>query len=151
TAKKRHWSSVRSSTTRISGSTRSRSSARCGLNFQATRERIARLEEENGFKNLATSNKKSEKIRLQEIEAGKKRQEEIRALLRDFGKTSSEKLYKDRKRFIAELKEIDQQLGMHLSAAELKVVLNTLSERDETAEICRDRDGNPEPDSELRD
>ncbi|MGH9893643.1 MAG: SAM-dependent DNA methyltransferase, partial [bacterium] len=27
----------------------------------------------------------------------------------------------------------------------------TLSERDETAEICRDKDGNPEPDPELRD
>jgi hypothetical protein len=26
-----------------------------------------------------------------------------------------------------------------------------LSERDETAEICRDADGNPEPDPELRD
>jgi len=29
--------------------------------------------------------------------------------------------------------------------------LGALSERDETAEICRDADGNPEPDSELRD
>ncbi len=29
--------------------------------------------------------------------------------------------------------------------------MGALSERDETAEICRDADGNPEPDSELRD
>ena len=30
-------------------------------------------------------------------------------------------------------------------------MVNALGERDETAEICRDRDGNPEPDPELRD
>ena len=40
---------------------------------------------------------------------------------------------------------------MRLSAPELKAVLAALGERDETAEICRDRDGNPEPDPELRD
>ena len=30
-------------------------------------------------------------------------------------------------------------------------MLNALGERDETAVICRDRDGQPEPDAELRD
>ena len=40
---------------------------------------------------------------------------------------------------------------MRLSAPELKAVLAALGERDATAEICRDRDGNPEPDAELRD
>ena len=30
-------------------------------------------------------------------------------------------------------------------------MLAALGERDETAEICRDRDGNPEPDPDLRD
>ncbi len=38
-----------------------------------------------------------------------------------------------------------------MTAAELKAVLAALGERDETAEICRDRDGNPEPDADLRD
>jgi type I restriction enzyme M protein len=32
-----------------------------------------------------------------------------------------------------------------------KAILSALSERDETAEICRDKAGNPEPDPELRD
>ena len=32
-----------------------------------------------------------------------------------------------------------------------KAILAALAERDPTAEICRDRDGNPEPDPELRD
>ena len=38
-----------------------------------------------------------------------------------------------------------------LNASELKAVLAALGERDETAEICRDKDGNPESDPELRD
>ena len=37
------------------------------------------------------------------------------------------------------------------SAAESKTILNALRARDETAEICRDKDGSPEPDPELRD
>ena len=32
-----------------------------------------------------------------------------------------------------------------------KAILMALSERDETAEMCTDKKGNPEPDSELRD
>lgn len=42
------------------------------------------------------------------------------------------------------------QMG-YVSAPEIKAVLGSLSERDEKAEICRDRDGNPEPDPDLRD
>ena len=177
------------------------------LNFQARKERIARLEEESGFKNLATSNKKNEQVRLGEIELGKKRQEKIRELLRVFGaryrgtqEATDERdrmllheapenygiasnvsavtpatagvqsvsknldaglhrhdgrlgprLYKDRKTFVEDLKSVDTELGVRLSAAELKAVLNAFGERDETAEVCRDRDGNPEPDPELRD
>ena len=41
--------------------------------------------------------------------------------------------------------------GLKLPAPILKAILSALSERDETAEICRDKDGNPEPDPELRD
>jgi len=121
------------------------------LNFQATPERIARLEEESGFKNLATSNKKNVNARLEEIKAGKERQKEIRALLQTFGKASGLKLYKDRKTFLTELRELDRKGNVRLDAPELKAVLSALGERDESAEICRDRDGHPEPDSELRD
>jgi type I restriction enzyme M protein len=38
-----------------------------------------------------------------------------------------------------------------LGAPELKAILEALSERDETAEICTDSKGKPEPDAELRD
>ena len=40
---------------------------------------------------------------------------------------------------------------MRLTTAELKAVVSALSERDESAEICRNRDGEAEPDAELRD
>jgi type I restriction enzyme M protein len=121
------------------------------LNFQASAERIARLDEESGFKSLATSTKKNEEQRLKEIEAGKARQEAIRELLRALGKQTKQKLYKDRQAFLTDLKQLDRQRGVRLDVGELKAVVNALGERDETAEICRDRDGHPEPDTELRD
>ena len=121
------------------------------LNFQATPERIARLEDEKSFKNLATSRKKNEKARLEEIETGKRRQEQIRELLAEFSRQHGDILYKDRKEFLTDLRDIDRALGVRLNAAEIKAVLNALGERDETAEICRDKKGNPEPDPELRD
>ena len=40
---------------------------------------------------------------------------------------------------------------MRLAAPVKRAVLDALSERDETAAICKDEDGNPEPDSDLRD
>src|SRR5205085_813940 len=103
------------------------------------------------FKNLATSNKKNVKARLEEIEAGKERQKVIRALAQTLGKANGVKLYKDRKVFLTELMELDRKRNVRLDSPELKAVLSALGERDESAEICRDRDGNPEPDSELRD
>jgi type I restriction enzyme M protein len=121
------------------------------LNFQATPERIARIEVEGGFVKLATSNKKSEKARIEEIEAGKARQEEIRKLLARFADEHGATLYTDRTDFLAALREVDRAVGVRLTSAEQKAVLGALGERDETAEICRNRDGDPEPDSELRD
>ena len=42
-------------------------------------------------------------------------------------------------------------MNVRLTSSELKAVLDALSERDETAEICIDKNGNPEPGPELRD
>ena len=121
------------------------------LNFQASAERIARLDDESGFKNLATSAKKDPAIRQQEIEAGQQRQEQIRELLRAFGKASQERLFKDRKTFLTELRKLDRERDVGLNAPELKAVLAALGERDETSEICLDKHGQPESDSDLRD
>ena len=121
------------------------------LNFQATAERIALLDDLRGFQKIAESVKKNETIRQQEIDAGIKRQAAIKALLYEFGKATNEKLYNDRTVFLKELKAIEQKSGLRLSTPELKVVLEALSEKDESAEICRDAKGKPEPDPDLRD
>jgi type I restriction enzyme M protein len=121
------------------------------LNFQASPERIARLDEETAFRNLAVSTKKNDAIRLQEVEAGKKRQEAIRAMLRAFGDANKQKLFMDREAFLAALKKYDRAQGVGLAGPERKAILAALSERDETAAVCRDAKGNPEPDSSLRD
>jgi type I restriction enzyme M protein len=121
------------------------------LNFQASKERIGRLEAESGFAALAISNKKHEKARMEEIAAGKARQAEIQRLLAGFAKQQGERLYKDRKAFLADLRDLDRKWAVGLSAPEIKAVLSALGERDDSAEICRDRDGNPEPDADLRD
>jgi type I restriction enzyme M protein len=121
------------------------------LNFQACKERIARLDDESGFKNLATSAKKNEEVRLKEIEAGRERQEVIRSLLRELGKQSGQKLFKNRTEFLTELRTLDRARDTRLDPSEAKSIIAALGERDETAEICRDRNGNPEPDADLRD
>jgi type I restriction enzyme M protein len=121
------------------------------LNFRASCERIALLDDESGFKNLASSAKKDSVVRQQEIEAGQLRQEEIQELLRALGKATKEKLFKDRKEFLTELREMDRKRNVRLSAPELKAVLAALGERDETANVCLDKNGDPEPDPDLRD
>jgi len=120
------------------------------LNFHATPERLARLEDESAFKNLASSTKKDEAARLLDIAAGEKRQQQIRELLAEFAKRHPEQI-KDRKVFLDALKPVDRDLNVRLSAPELKAVVSALGERDEDAEICRNRDGEAEPDAELRD
>ena len=41
--------------------------------------------------------------------------------------------------------------GVKVPASLSKAILSTLSEPDETADVCLDKNGNPEPDSDLRD
>ncbi len=57
----------------------------------------------------------------------------------------------DRADFEEVLDRAVKAAGLKLSAPVRKAVLFALSERDETAAICRKRGGNPEPDPDLRD
>ena len=120
------------------------------LNFIANAERRARLEHETAFRNLASSKKKAEKARLAEIADGERRQQEIRDLLVAFEHRHPERI-DDRAQFLDLLKALDREHDLHLSAAERKAIVSALGERDDTAAICRDKDGNPEPDTDLRD
>ncbi len=116
------------------------------LNFQATPERIQRLEEEPGFLALAQSKKKGAAGANEQAE-GRAQQEAIRKLLRMLPGT----LFRDRDEFERVLEAAVRKAGMKVSAPVTKAILSALSERDETAAICRDKQGNPEPDPELRD
>jgi type I restriction enzyme M protein len=116
------------------------------LNFQASLDRIARIEGEKGFQALAQSKKKGA-VATKEQAAGRAEQDATRKMLAALPGT----LYKDREEFVAALKTAAQAQGLKLTAAVTKAIFSALSERDETAAICRDGDGQPEPDPELRD
>ena len=116
------------------------------LNFQAGAERLERLEQEKGFQKLAESRKKGA-AGIREQTEGAALQDTIRKLLRGMPGD----LIRDRAEFGRRLDAAAKKAGLRLPAPARKAVLCALSERDETAEICRDKDGNPEPDPELRD
>jgi type I restriction enzyme M protein len=116
------------------------------LNFQATPERIKRLEHERGFLVLAQSKKKGA-AGSKEDAAGREHQEAIRALLRTLPPT----LWKDRREFETALEAAERAASVKMATPVTRAILAALSERDETAAICRDPTGAPEPDPELRD
>lgn len=114
------------------------------LNFQVNEERLARLETESAFANLAESKKRGGAA-LEEIEAGRALQESIKTALRGLGET----IYENRDKFEKALNKVLK--NVKIAAPVKKAILNALSERDETADKCMDKDGNPEPDADLRD
>lgn len=118
------------------------------LNFQVSPERIERLKEQRTFLNLATSKKKDKQAREQEIKEGQKLQEDILKVLQGM---DGNILYKDREVFKKELNQAFKRANLSLNAQLKKAILDVLSERDETAEVCRTSKGEPEPDSTLRD
>ncbi|MGH8163498.1 MAG: HsdM family class I SAM-dependent methyltransferase, partial [Rhodanobacteraceae bacterium] len=121
------------------------------LNFAVTPERIARLDDEAGFKKLATSKKKNEKQRLEEIAAGAKRREAIKEFLTGFGGVLKGKVFTNREDFRDTLKEAAKPWKLRLDATESKAIMNALGEPDDSAEPCRDSRGEIEADPELRD
>ena len=117
------------------------------LSFQASEERIALLDEETAFKNLAKSRKRDKAKKAAEEEAGRALQEEIREMLRGMAET----LHRDRKTFRKELKQAARAAEVKLTAPLRRAIESALSERDEEAVVCRDKTGEPEPDTDLRD
>ncbi len=117
------------------------------LNFKVVPERIEALREASTFQNLAKSRKKGESGQS-EKEAGEKLQG---AIIQALNSMDSTKVYKNHDAFEANLAATCNKQGIKLAAPVKKVVINALSERDETADICADAKGNPEPDPELRD
>jgi len=116
------------------------------LSFQASPERIARVEEERAFQALAQSKKKGAAGAKEQAE-GRAEQEAVRKFLRALPDT----LHKDRNEFERVLDTATTKAGIKPPAPVRKAILSALSERDETAAICRDEEGKPEPDPDLRD
>jgi type I restriction enzyme M protein len=100
------------------------------LNFQSSKERLARLADEKTF----------QKLKDDEAEA-------IRATLANLPDT----LFTNRDVFEKTLAKALKAEGVKIGAPVKKAILSALSERDEDANICTDNKGNPEPDTELRD
>ena len=95
---------------------------------------------------MAVSRKKGA-AKARDEAAGREQQAAIRALLRSL----PDKLFLDRAVFEAALSRAARKAKFKLVAPIRKAILSALSERNDEAEICRDRKGRPEPDPELRD
>ncbi len=116
------------------------------LNFEASADRIARLEEEKGFQALAQSKRKGAAGAREQAE-GRALQEALQKLVRSLPGTR----VKDRDEFERLLDAASKEVGVKIPGPARKAILSALSERDATAASYRDKDGNPEPDPELRD
>lgn len=101
------------------------------LNFQASPERLERL-------NDATP--------IQKMDADERRR--LNAALARLG---ADQVYTNRDAFTKALKAALKAESLKLAAPVQKAVLNALSERDSAAEVCLDKNGEPEPDTGLRD
>ncbi|MFO3066030.1 SAM-dependent DNA methyltransferase [Legionella pneumophila] len=101
------------------------------LNFEGSKEHLELLQQEKTF------------LKLSDIE-----QEELLAALND---KILKQQFKNRDAFDKALKTALKNLSFKLTAPLKKVILTALSEKDETADVCCDAKGNPEPDTDLRD
>lgn len=117
------------------------------LRFTVDAESLARLDTQSAFKNLAVSKKKDAAEKKRDEQEGLALQAEIRAALQTLvGKT-----YTQRDKFTTALEAALKKADLKLKTPVLKAILVGTGERDDAAEICRDSDGNPEPDTDLND
>ncbi|MEA2034900.1 MAG: class I SAM-dependent DNA methyltransferase [Euryarchaeota archaeon] len=119
------------------------------LNFVVNEERLEKVREVKQFVSLATSKKRKDKEEAEaEITEGKKMQQSI---LDALDTISLNCLVKNRDEFTKLMKKAFLDSGLKIPGALFKAILMALSEQDGTADICTDKNGNPEPDPKLRD
>jgi type I restriction enzyme M protein len=129
------------------------------LNFAITAERIENLYNESAFAKLYSEEDLEEVLakekptqadreKVKKLQEGKLLQEKIIAHLSQYSDNTT--IYKNRERFIKALETITKDVK-EITPALFKAILSGLSERDETAEVCKDKKGRIEPDSNLRD
>ena len=119
------------------------------LNFAVDEGRLARVKEATAFAGLASSKKRKDVKGMEaEIEEGKKLQE---AILEALSGLASKGVVRNREEFSDLMKRAFNRTGLKIPAPLFKAILMALSERDETADVCVDGKGKPEPDPDLRD
>lgn len=103
------------------------------LNFAFTAERIHAVLEQKPVQKLATDDRQLlEKVLRSEM-------------------VEPAQVFKNREAFLKVLTPVLTSSGLKLGAPALKAVLAGLSERDESADVCKGPKGKPEADTELRD
>ena len=78
-------------------------------------------------------------------------QEQQQRILEVLDKLEGDCKYKNRDEFIGILTDAFTEAQVNITTAQLKLIYQSLSEYDETADVCTNRKGEPEPDSDLRD
>ena len=136
------------------------------LNFQTSAERLAKVRDlhdkiyRDYRKKLEGITETDDRKRGLLADAARKDYEKKRPFTPDEIETlldalsthlDGEKLYKDRAKFLPDFERALKDGRFRPTPAQKKMILNALAERDQTAEICRDKNGKPEPDPELRD
>lgn len=117
------------------------------LDFQASPERIERLQEATTWKNTATSKKKDKAKKTAEIEEGKAIQGGI---LRALGRLDPDKVYMDRPSFVRDLDGALKTEGIKPRPALKKAIVSALGEHNDDAAVCKVK-GKVEPNPDLRD
>jgi type I restriction enzyme M protein len=100
------------------------------LAFQVTDERLSLLDEVKPFQKLDEAEQAAIRQAVQSLPGDK---------------------FTNRDKFTKVLNKALKAADLKVGAPVKKAILAALSERDEEADVCTDQDGNPEPDSELRD
>ena len=118
------------------------------LRFKITENGVDTLRASTPFQNLAKSKKRKASERQEEEEHGRQRQLELIDFLH---RLDPQAVWMDRAKFHAHLHEQAEGTNVVLTAAILKAITAAFGTRDESAAVCTDREGNPEPDPELRD
>jgi type I restriction enzyme M protein len=101
------------------------------LSFQVTQERLDRLKSAKKFLKFEADVQK--------------------AILKAVRQLDGDEVQRSREAFQKALRGVLVQAGLDAKAPPVKLVTEALGERDEEAEVCTDRKGNPEPDADLRD
>jgi type I restriction enzyme M protein len=118
------------------------------LRFQTTLESIDRFMETIGYQNLAKSKKKGAAA-VREIEEGRELQLMYKQVI---GAVDHSHVYKNRETFLKALGAARVRLKVpKIPQSIFKAMVESCSERDESADICADDKGKPEPDTDIRD